>query len=59
MFLARAVFHMTRVGWQQCWQQRYETENHPLTVMANTNEGDASEPGGINTEVLTDYNSQT
>ncbi|KAL9964874.1 hypothetical protein ACROYT_G028579 [Oculina patagonica] len=54
VFLARAVFHMTRVGWQRCWQQRYRIENQPLTVMADINEGEANEPVGLNTDVLTD-----
>ena len=54
VFLARAVFHMTRVGWRRCWQQRYEIQNQPLTVMEDLNEGATTEPVGLNTEVLSD-----
>lgn len=32
VFLARAVFHMTRVGWQRSWQQRYYTEIEDLSL---------------------------
>ena len=55
VFLARAVFHMTRVGWRRCWQHRYnEIENQPLAVMSNMEEGSATEPVGLNTNVLID-----
>lgn len=59
MFLARAVFHITRVGWLRCWQQRYiEIEDQSLAVLTNINEGDATEPigesVGVNNDVLTD-----
>lgn len=49
VFLARAVFHMTRVGWRQSWQQRYyiEIEDQSLAVLGqNTNGGDPTEPDG-------------
>ena len=32
VFLARAVFHMTRVGWRQCWEQRYNQEDQWLSL---------------------------
>lgn len=49
VFLARAVFHMTRVGWQRSWQQRYytEIEDQSLAVLSqSTNGGDSTEPDG-------------
>lgn len=57
--MARAVFHITRVGWQRCWQQRYiEIEGQSLDVMTNMSEGDATdpvgEPVGVDNDVLTD-----
>ena len=59
MFLARAVFHITRVGWLRCWQQRYiEIEDQSLAIRTNINEGDPTEPigesVGVNNDVLTD-----
>lgn len=49
VFLARAVFHMTRVGWQRSWQQRYytEIEDQSLADLSqSTNGGDPTEPDG-------------
>lgn len=49
VFLARAVFHMTRVGWQRSWQQRYytEIEDQSLADLSqSTNGGDSTEPDG-------------
>lgn len=59
MFLARAVFHITRVGWLRCWQQRYiEIDDQSLAVLTNMNEGDPTEPTGesvgVNNDVLTE-----
>ena len=59
VFLARAVFHITRVGWQRCWQQRYiEIEGQSLAVLTDVNEGDPAdpvgEPVGVHIDVLTD-----
>ena len=62
VFLARAVFHMTRVGWQRSWQQRYSNENEDqsLAVLGqNMNGEDPTEPDGEpigvnNDHILTD-----
>lgn len=61
MFLARAVFHITRVGWLRCWQQRHiEIEDQSLAVLTNMDEGDPTdhepvgESVGVNNDVLTD-----
>ena len=41
VFLARAVYHMTQVGWHHCWRQRHtEFQREPLTDLSNTDEGD-------------------
>jgi len=55
VFLARAVFHMTRVGWQRSWQLRYiEIEDQSLAVPTKMNEGHPGEPVGVNNDGLTD-----
>jgi len=59
VFMARAVFHMTRVGWHRSWQQRYiEIEDQSVSVLTNMNEGASTEndgePVGVNNDVLTD-----
>lgn len=39
VFLARAVFHMTRVGWRHCWQQRHvQIDTQALTAMSSVEE---------------------
>lgn len=41
VFLARAVYHMTREGWHHCWRQRHtEFQRETLTDLSNTDEGD-------------------
>ena len=62
VFLARAVFHMTRVGWQRSWQQRYYIGNEDqfLALLGqNMNGEDLTEPDGEpigenNDHILTD-----
>ena len=54
MFPARAVYHITRVGWRQCWQRRYvEIETQPLEVVPNMEVEDNTEPVTLNTDGLT------
>ena len=57
VFLARAVFHMTRVGWQRSWQQRYytEIEDQSLAVLSQSMNGEDptepdGEPAGVNND---------
>ena len=39
VFLGRAVFFMTKVGWRRCWHQRYvQLENIPFPDVPNVPE---------------------
>lgn len=42
VFLARAVYHMTQVGWRQCYRQRYtEFESESMANISNSDEDDS------------------